>query len=347
MIWNFIVKATCLAATATALLTGGTAFAQAPNPPLQKLVFATNWKAQGSHGGFYQAVADGTYKKYGLDVEIVQGGPQANPRPLMLAGKIDLMIPIGLVSVMEANKSKLPTTLVAAFMQKDPTSLMAHAGQYKSFDELNKAKTVFVAKASQFSFWKWLTASRGFSDSQFKQYNYSMTPFLADPTSVQQAYATAEPLYLAADGVKTDVFLLADQGWEAYSNLIEARRDMIEKNPELIQKFIDASAIGWYQYLYGGDRNAAYALIKNDNPEMTDAKLDLEVAKLQELQMIDSGDALVKGIGAMSADRYKRYNDALVKAGVFAPGDVDLATLSTEKFVNKGVGLDLKARLKK
>jgi NitT/TauT family transport system substrate-binding protein len=341
MIWKCIKTTGLFGIAAAALIASGAAQAQ------QKVVFATNWKAQGSHGGFYQAVADGTYKRYGLDVEIMQGGPQANPRPLMLVGKVDLMIPIGLISMMEANKSKLPTTLVAAFLQKDPTSLMAHAGQYKNFDDLHNAKTVFIAKASQFSFWKWLTASRGFSDEQYKQYNYAMAPFLADKTSVQQAYATAEPLYLAKDGVKTDVFLLADHGWEAYANLIEARRDMVEKNPALIQKFIDASAIGWYNYLYGGDRKGAYALIKKDNPEMTDAKLDEEVAKLQELGMVDSGDARTKGIGALSAQRLARYTDEMIKAGVFKPGDVDLKTLATEQFVNKGVGLDLRAKLVK
>ncbi|MDQ2927517.1 MAG: ABC transporter substrate-binding protein [Pseudomonadota bacterium] len=341
MIRNCIKTAAVAGFAALTLMAAGSAEAQ------QKLSFATNWKAQGSHGGFYQAVADGTYKKYGLDVEIVQGGPQANPRPLMLAGKIDLIMPIGLIAVMEANKSKLPTTLVAAFMQKDPTSLMAHAGQYKNFDDLHNAKTVYIAKASQFSFWMWLKASRGFSDEQYKQYNYSMAPFLADKSAVQQAYATAEPLYLEKEGVKTDVFLLADQGWEAYANMVEARTDMVEKNPALIQKFIDASAIGWYNYLYGGDRKAAYALIKKDNPEMTDDKLDQEVAKLQQLGMVDSGDARTKGIGTISLARLNRYNDEMVKAGVFKAGDVDVKTLATEKFVNKGVGLDIRARLVK
>jgi NitT/TauT family transport system substrate-binding protein len=337
-----IARAACVAvATAAALLSPALAQAQ------QKLVFATNWKAQGSHGGFYQAVADGTYKRYGLDVEIMQGGPQANPRPLMLVGKVDLMIPIGMISMMEANKSKLPTTLVGAFLQKDPTSLMAHAGVYKNFDDLKNAKTVYIAKASQFSFWKWLTASRGFSDAQFKQYNYSAAPFLADKTSLQQAYVTAEPIYLGMEGVKTDVFMLADQGWEAYANLIEARREMVEKNPTLIQKFIDASAIGWYNFLYGEDRKAAYALIKKDNPELNDEKLEAEVAKLQEMGMIDSGDARAKGIGAMSADRVKRFTAEMVKAGVFAPSDIDVNALATDRFVNKGVGLDLRAKLVK
>ncbi len=341
MICKYIKMTAMAALAATALMTSGLAQAQ------QKVNFATNWKAQGSHGGFYQAVADGTYKRYGLDVEITQGGPQFSSRPLLLAGKLDLVIPIGIIGMMEANKGKLPTTVVAAFMQKDPTSLMAHAGQYKNFADLKNAKNVYVAKASQFSFWRWLKANHGFSDEQYKQYNYAMAPFLSDKRAVQQAYATAEPLYLAKDGVKTDVFLLADQGWEAYANLIEARQDMVEKNPELIQKFIDASAIGWYNYLYGGDRKGAYALIKKDNPEMTDAKLDEEVSKLQELGMIDSGEALVKGIGTLSRERMARYTNEMVKAGVFKAGDIDLDKLVTDRFVNKGVGLDVRAKLVK
>jgi NitT/TauT family transport system substrate-binding protein len=336
-----IARATWISFSALALLASGVAHAQ------QKLVFATNWKAEGAHGGFYQALADGTYKKFGLDVEIMQGGPQVNARPLLLVGKVDLMIPSGLVSMMEAHKSKLPTTLVAAYMQKDPVSLIAHAGQYKDFADLAHAKTVYVAKSSQFSFWKWLTASRGFNDTQFKPYTFSAAPFLADKTAVQQAYANSEPVFLNREGVKTDVFMLADQGWEAYAHLIEARTDMVEKNPALIQKFIDASTIGWYQYLYGGDRKAAYALMKKDNPDLQEDKLDIEVAELQKLGLVDSGDARTKGIGALSLDRIKRFSADMVKAGVFGPNDVDVSTLATDRFVNKGVGLDLRAKLVK
>ena len=64
------------------------AFAQ----QLDKISFGTNWVAEAEHGGFYQAVADGTYKKYGLDVTIVPGGPQVNNRMLLLAGRIDFFM---------------------------------------------------------------------------------------------------------------------------------------------------------------------------------------------------------------------------------------------------------------
>ena len=54
-----------------------------------KVTFGTNWLAEAEHGGFYQAVVDGTYAKYGLDVTILQGGPQADNLLLLPTGKID------------------------------------------------------------------------------------------------------------------------------------------------------------------------------------------------------------------------------------------------------------------
>ena len=59
---------------------------------LDKVSFGTNWVAEAEHGGFFQAVADGTYKQYGLDVTIVPGGPNQNNRILLIAGKLDFVI---------------------------------------------------------------------------------------------------------------------------------------------------------------------------------------------------------------------------------------------------------------
>src|ERR1700682_1692039 len=51
---------------------------------LDKVSFGTNWVAEAEHGGFFQALADGTYKSYGLDVTIVPGGPHDNNRVLQI-----------------------------------------------------------------------------------------------------------------------------------------------------------------------------------------------------------------------------------------------------------------------
>ena len=306
-----------------------------------KVVFATNWKAQASQGGFFQAAADGTYRKYGLDVDIQQGGAQVNNRPMLPAGRIDFLLTGGLLTALETTRAKVPTVVVAAFFQKDPTALIAHKGQYKNFAELKQAKTVLIAKSNQFGFWQWLKAEHGFSDQQFRPYTFNLAPFLADKTAVQQAFATAEPLYARDRNVDVDIFLLADQGYNTYGNMIETRRDLVEKNPDLVQRFVDASIVGWYNFIYG-DPKAGLEMIKKLNPDMDDKKLAAERDEVIRLQLVDSGDSLAKGIGAIDLNRIREFGARMIKAGIYKPGEVDPDAVAVERFVNKKVGMDLK-----
>lgn len=131
----------------------------------EKVVFATNWKAQAGHGGFYQALADGTYKRMGLDVDIQQGGPQVNNRPLLAVGKVDFLMAGNLLLSFDNVKNGVPTTVVAAIFQKDPQAIFAHPGQgYDKFSDLTKAQTAFISKDGQFSFWQWMKAEHGFKE---------------------------------------------------------------------------------------------------------------------------------------------------------------------------------------
>jgi NitT/TauT family transport system substrate-binding protein len=317
-----------------------------PAQAADKVRFATNWKAQAAHGGFYQAVADGTYAKYGLDVTLVPGGPQVNNRPLLPAGRIDFLMAGNLLHSFDNVKNGVPTVVVAAMFQKDPQALVAHPGQgYESFEALKSAPVVFIAKDAQFSWWTWLTATQGFKDAALKPYNYHLGPFLANPKSVQQGYAIAEPIYVQAQGrFKPVVHLLADHGFSTYSTLIEARADTVKNKPELVQRFVDASITGWVNYLYG-DRRAADALMLKDNPDMTQAELDASAQLMKELGIVDSGQSLQVGIGAMTSARIRDFHTQMVKAGLYKPGEVDLSKVATLQFVNKKVGLDIKARL--
>ncbi len=312
----------------------------------QKVVFATNWKAQAAHGGFYQALADGTYQRAGLDVEIRQGGPQVNNRPLLPAGKIDFLMTGNLLHSFDNVKNKVPVIVVASMFQKDPQALFAHPGQgVATFDDLKKAPVAFIAKDAQFSWWAWLKADYGFKDEQLRPYNYNLGPFLADKRSIQQGYAVEEPISIEKEGgFKPLTFLLADYGYSTYSTTIEARTETVQKNPELVRKFVEASIVGWVNYLYG-DRKAADALIKADNPEMTEALIAKSIALMKELGIVDSGDAGTLGVGAMKPARIQDFYDKMVKAGLYKPGDVDLKQVATFDFVNKGVGVELKRKL--
>ena len=312
----------------------------------EKVVFATNWKAQAAHGGFYQALADGTYKRYGLDVEIRQGGPQVNNRPLLPAGRIDFLMTGNLLHSFDNVKNGVPVVVVASMFQKDPQALFAHPGQgYAKFTDLVKTPVAYIAKDAQFSWWAWLKAEYGFKDEQLRPYNYNLGPFLADKKSIQQGYAVEEPISIAKQGgFKPLTFLLADYGYSTYSTTIEARRETVAKHPELVRKFVEASIIGWVNYLYG-DRRAADALIERDNPEMNDELIAQSIALMKELGIVDSGDALKLGIGAMRPERVRDFYDKMVKAGLYKPGEVDLKQVAVYDFVNRGVGIDLKKKL--
>ncbi len=312
--------------------------AMPPAYALDKVRFGTNWVAEAEHGGFYQALADGTYRKYGLDVTIVPGGPNINNRILLPVGKLDFFMSANSLQSFDAVEHNIPTIAVAASFQKDPQVFVAHP-DVKTFADL-KSRTLFVSKEGMASYFQWLKADYGFDESKVKPYTFNAQPFLADKHSAMQGYVTSEPYAVEKQGgFKPVVFLLADQGFDAYSTLIETRRDLVEKQPDLVQRFIDASAIGWYHYIYGESR-PGNDLIRKQNPEMTDALLSYSIAKMKEHGIVDSGDSLKLGIGAMTDARWKSFFDRMVRAGVVKP-NVDYKRGYTLRFVNKGVGADL------
>jgi len=309
---------------------------------LDKVRFGTNWVAEGEHGGYYQAVADGTYKKYGLDVEIVPGGPNVNNRILLPVGKIDFFMSANSLQSFDAVENNIPTVAVAADFQKEPQVLIAHPGVAPKFEDLKKL-TLFISKEGIVTYFQWLKSEYGFSEAKVKPYTFNPQPFLADKNSAMQGYVTSEPFAIEQiAGFKPKVFLLADYGFNAYSTLIETRRELVEKRPDLVQRFVDASAIGWYNYIYG-DSRPGNELIKKYNPEMSDALLANSIAKMKEYGIVDSGDAVKLGIGAMTDAQWKSFFDKMVRAGVVKPS-LDYKRAYTLQFVNKGVGVELRPK---
>jgi NitT/TauT family transport system substrate-binding protein len=327
--------------TAAILLALAAALAPARSEPLDKVRFGTNWVAEAEHGGFYQALADGTYRKYGLDVTIVPGGPNVNNRILLPVGKIEFFMSANSLQSFDAVAHDIPTVAVAASFQKDPQVLIAHP-DVKDFKDL-KTRTLFVSKEGMASYFQWLKADYGFSERKVKPYTFNPQPFLADKHSAMQGYVTSEPFAVERQGGFTPmVFLLADHGFNSYSTLIETRRELVEKKPDLVQRFVDASAIGWYHYIYG-DPSAGNALIKKQNPEMSDALLAYSIAKMKQYGIVDSGDAVKLGIGAMTDARMQSFFDTMVRAGVVKAG-LDYKRAYSTRFVNKGIGVDLRPK---
>lgn len=306
-----------------------------------KVTLALNWLAQPELGGFYQALVDGTYERYGLDVTIKQGGPMVNNRPLLSFGEVEFLIGTNMLQPFDAVKQKIPTRVVAAYFQRDPQCLIAHPdGPRKTWDDLKEAP-LFMGNLARQSFFLWLNAAHGFPRKNLRPYNHDLGPYLLDKTAVVQGFATAEPKRIEeATGHEPRVFLLADHGWTSYSTVLETRDALIAAKPELVQRFVDASILGWKNYLHDDAKAtaAADARIKQENPAITDGQIAYSRAKMNEWGLVDSGDAKTLGIGAISVERVREFYQQAAKAGLFKPDEIDPAAAVTDQFVNKGVG---------
>ncbi len=319
----------------TALAAGIAAPAMAQNVAV---TYGTNWVAQAEHGGFYQAVADGTYAACGLDVTIVPGGPQVNNAALMLAGRIDFYMG-GHLDALFAISEGLPLVNVASMFQKEPQVLLTHPGRVTSFEGLKELPSIFTSDGAPY--WEWMKAAYGFTDEQRTPYTFNSAPFIVDADSAMQGYLSSEPFAVAREaGWTPDVWLIADAGYNSYSTTIQTLAETVATKPEVVQCFVDGSIKGWYNYIYN-DNSAADAMILADNPEMTQEAIDFAIEKMIEAGIVDSGDSLTLGVGAMTDERMTDFYTKMVEAGV-VPAGLDISTSYTLDFINKGVGMDLR-----
>jgi NitT/TauT family transport system substrate-binding protein len=301
--------------------------------------FGIDWVAEAEYGGYYQAVATGLYARHGLKVTIRQGGPQVNQMQLMMAGRLDFNLGGG--RAVEFVQQKLPFVAVAAIFQKDPSVLIAHPGQGNDSFAALKGKTILIGADTRASWWRFLAAKYGYSDSLIRPYTFNLQPFLADKTLVQQGYLGSEPFAIEQTAhFKPMVLLLADAGYAGYANIVTTSTKLVTEKPDVVQRFIDASIEGWYSYL-DGDPTPANRLIKQDNPEMTDALLNYGREVMKAHGIVDSGDALKLGIGAMTDARWAEFYRSMADVGVYPKG-LDVTKAYTLRFVDHGVGLDKK-----
>ncbi len=304
---------------------------------LDRVSYLTNWRAQAEHGGFYQAVASGLYKKHGIECDLRMGGPQQSPAQLLVTGRVDAVMSNSLQALNYA-RDGLPFMAVASIMQKDPQGFMVHKGAGNdSFDAL-KGRPILIAAGGRVGFWPWLRAKYGYTDEQIRPYTFNLGPFLADKKSIQQAFVTSEPFAARQAGADTGFLLFADQGFDNYQTTIDTSLKFATERKEVLQRFVDASLEGWALYMKGTDRAAAHALIKKDNPDMDDPRLVFADQEMAAQGIVLSGDATTMGIGAMTDARWTRFAAAMVDAGVFPPG-LDAKKAYSLAFVNRKVGL--------
>ena len=297
-----------LVVVALALLFGGNVRAQ------DKVVVITNWFAQAEHGGIYQALASGLYKKHGLDVTVKMGGPQVNAIQLLAADQADFIMNRDF-AVLQGVSKGLPLVTVLAPMQFDAQGLLTH-DDVPNLASL-KDKTILIASTAHLYWWPWLKKKYGYTDAQTRPYTGNLQPFFADNNVVQQAFPTSEPYQVAQKGMKYRFFPFAAEGYPPYHGALVTLQKTIDAKPDMVARFVRATAEGWKSFL--ADPAPAAVLIKRENPNMTDGEIAFAVQKLKDSQAVTGGDAAQLGIGAMTEARWKKNFDFMVESGLLSP----------------------------
>ena len=312
---RFLVSGLVSTGFASATLTGVVRPASAATP----IRFVTDWKAQAEHGGFYQALAEGLYAKRGLDVKILQGGPDVNVPQLLAGGAADFgigsnsFIPLNLV------KGNIPIRAVMAVFQKDPQVLISHPRRDINSLADMRGKPILISAATMTAFWPWLKAKFGFQDSQIRKYTYNLAPFILDPNAIQEGYLTSEPYTVEQQAHwKPKIFLLSDFGYPGYANMVLVPQKWIDTNRRAVQLFVDGSRDGWLHYLQNPAKGNA--LIKRDNPDMTDTIIAQSIEKMKRYQLVTGGDAPAHGVGAMTDKRWREFYQTMQSVGIYPKG---------------------------
>ncbi|UTW53899.1 ABC transporter substrate-binding protein [Kordiimonas sp. SCSIO 12610] len=322
---RFLFVISCLALIASSVIAEDT-----------KITFVTDWKAQAEHGGFYQAVAKGYYKKRGLDVTIRQGGPQSDNPRLLAAGAIDIALTSNNFQPINLLAAGADTKVVMAVFQKDPQVFMVHPENPANSIAEMKDMPIFIADSAIGTIWPWLEAKFGFTDKQIRKYTYSLAPWLVNKGTVQEGYLSSEPFTAKQAGIDPKVFLLADEGYLGYAAMVTVRGEFIRKSPEVVRKFVEATIEGWQDYLYN-DPVPANALILNDNPEATEELLAYSIKTMKSANIVGTGG----DIGQIDPARWNRFYREMSALGVF-PSNLDVRKAFTTEFLPSSVKTDTK-----
>ncbi len=302
---------------------------------LQKVTFGLDWRAEAEYGGYYQAVATGIYRKYGLDVTIRQGGPQVNNAQLLLAGRLDFDITSNAFLAFNFVHEHIPFIAVAAIFQKDPDILLAHRSTGETGFASLRGRPIAISADTRASWWLFLRHKYHYSDSQIRPYDFNLAPFFVNKKLAVQGYATSEPfLVKQKTGHFPMVLSLSKAGFDGYAQLIATSDQLVQHNPDLVRRFVQASAAGWKSYL-NGNPAPAFAAIRKANPDMSMALLQFGYATLKSKGIVESGDARTHGIGAMTPARWQLFYHQMRASGLYPKG-FDWRAAFTTQFVAHG-----------
>lgn len=263
-----------------------------------KVKLVLNWMPEPEFGGFYAAREGGAYRRQGFDVEVIGGGAGVPVVQMVATGRAHFGT-VGGDELLTARAHGADVVAVFATFQKSPQGIMVHASRnLTDLSDVFRSGTLAIEPGMPYA--AYLKAKFSWDGVQVVPYDGGVARFLKDPELAQQCYVTSEPIAARKQGADPRVFLIADAGYDPYTTVVIARRELVTQKPEMVSAFVAATAEGWKSYL--ADPGPTNQLIARLNPSMDAATLAEAVAA--EKPLIATEQTRQLGLGSMSAERW-------------------------------------------
>ncbi|MBC7816060.1 MAG: ABC transporter substrate-binding protein [Planctomycetaceae bacterium] len=295
--------------------------ASSPNSglkPINDVELALNWLPEAEHGGFYAADVEGLFTEHQLRVKIIPGGPGVPVIQNVASGKVTFGV-TNADQVLLQRAQEADVVAIFAPIQQSPRCVMVHKKSgITKFDDLTDMTLAINVNQT---FLGYMKKRLPLTNVHIVPYAGSIAPFLEDERLGQQAYSFSEPFIAEQKGGDPLNLMVADLGFNPYTSVLITRAEVIEKQPELVRRMVDACRLGWRKYLDEPEKTNEH--IHSLNKEMGLEILAFGTRTLKPL--CEAGLSAPDRLGEMTAERWTTLTEQLVEGGALKAGEVDPA----------------------
>ena len=303
----------------------------ASTPKPIDVTLAINWYPEAEHGGFYAASVHGFYKEEGLNVTIRPGGPNVPVIADVASGSIQFGVD-NADKLLLLRAQQADVVVVMSPIQNSPRCIMVHKSSGMTrLEDLAATKSFTLAMNQGQPFAQFMMKKLKLDHVQVVPFPSGIAGFLSESAYGQQAYSFSEPFLAEEKGSDPQCLMLSDIGFNTYTSVLLTRRELIDKQSEVVAKMTKASIRGWKKYLAEPDETNQY--IHEQNPQMGMEILAYGAKALRSACLPDGFEEA--RLGEMTADRWQTLVAQMTEIGSIKPDSVNAEDAFTLQFIDQ------------
>ena len=288
-----------------------------------KVVLMLNWYPEAEHGGFFAAKVHGVFERYGLDVEIRPGGPNAPVVQELVTGRVQFAIANASDALLYRQQAAKVVALLAP-IRNSPRCILVR--EDSGVTDLAGLKGMTLQANQGRPFLDFMKSKNLLEGVQVVPYGGSVAKLVSDKNTAIQAYSFSEPFMAEQQGAAVRALMLSDIGYNPYASCLICTEDFLSKNADIVSRMTAASQEGWQQYFKSATETNA-EILANNKEGMTAEALAYGVKKLRPLCLPEGVAA--SDLGAMTLERWEELVHQFVALGLVESDKVKASEVFT------------------